>query len=705
MLAVNHLWFWCHKVIPLVYDDSLSYYELLCKVVQKVNEIISNMSELDEYIKEEIAHAFEDTDAVRNIIDQILADNNIALRTDFTSNDIDINTTRTLYYTKSEYYKTLQSFTKVDNDFICVFGRYDRIHYVIRRFNSDWEQVGGQSAMFSGHGNDCASDGVNRLFVLSSYYSDSVYYDDGLIRIFSLPEFTQVDTWTVTYNGSPVRIDSFCYDRDNKLFYCFDNDDVYIYNDDVNHSCVGKYTMQGEIVTDYHDQYMRMAQQGSSFKDGKIARLYAYPNILAFYDAKTLKLDKVYTIPYKSEIGNALVEMECGCFSGDDFYVSAFQRDADQGFSSNVNCGAWNTILKINFWTNVPKGYEQKDNEYGNHKVYVDGSTTNTRHYGTLSYPYRTLSEAMATLHSVVAVEQPVDIYCRIGTNVGVLRGESFPNTRINRYRLSTDPSYEEEPEYEIEGIDVSYSDMQIYYAHVKKNDATSDGSEVFEDTITNRFGDLYLGYCTVDAPTTSGRFAINNVSGKLITRQCDITAYTGGYCVRNGTEGTWYENDDTLNGSPLYMREGALFNRSGKISAINDGVYDNLKPASRTIIFDGSAQAVGEYNLNTKLPISNLSMQRSCIVTVQHNTGKTEYMGYLTFSSNDAFIQPQALTVTLAGVAQMHYINLHINNSTNKLSITANRTVKLTDGTVYNYGDTVSSGIQFASVTRVELV
>ena len=29
--------FWCQKVLPLVYDDSLSYYELLCKVVDYIN--------------------------------------------------------------------------------------------------------------------------------------------------------------------------------------------------------------------------------------------------------------------------------------------------------------------------------------------------------------------------------------------------------------------------------------------------------------------------------------------------------------------------------------------------------------------------------------------------------------------------------------------------------------------------------------------
>lgn len=33
--------YFCQRVLPTVYDDSLSYYELLCKLVAKINEIIS----------------------------------------------------------------------------------------------------------------------------------------------------------------------------------------------------------------------------------------------------------------------------------------------------------------------------------------------------------------------------------------------------------------------------------------------------------------------------------------------------------------------------------------------------------------------------------------------------------------------------------------------------------------------------------------
>lgn len=38
--------FWCQKVLPLAYDDSLSYYELLCKVVEYINILINDQKEL-----------------------------------------------------------------------------------------------------------------------------------------------------------------------------------------------------------------------------------------------------------------------------------------------------------------------------------------------------------------------------------------------------------------------------------------------------------------------------------------------------------------------------------------------------------------------------------------------------------------------------------------------------------------------------------
>lgn len=58
---ITPLQFYCHKILPLVYDDSLSYYEVLCKVQQKLNELIENNNELIrqwELYKNEIDKAF-----------------------------------------------------------------------------------------------------------------------------------------------------------------------------------------------------------------------------------------------------------------------------------------------------------------------------------------------------------------------------------------------------------------------------------------------------------------------------------------------------------------------------------------------------------------------------------------------------------------------------------------------------------------------
>lgn len=43
---IDKVKFWCHKILPLVYDASLSYYEFLCKVCSKLNEVIDSTNGL-----------------------------------------------------------------------------------------------------------------------------------------------------------------------------------------------------------------------------------------------------------------------------------------------------------------------------------------------------------------------------------------------------------------------------------------------------------------------------------------------------------------------------------------------------------------------------------------------------------------------------------------------------------------------------------
>ena len=60
--------YWAHKIIPLVYDDSLSYYEFLAKVVAKLNEVISQENEQNEYILNTFDSIMNDLDGWKTAV-------------------------------------------------------------------------------------------------------------------------------------------------------------------------------------------------------------------------------------------------------------------------------------------------------------------------------------------------------------------------------------------------------------------------------------------------------------------------------------------------------------------------------------------------------------------------------------------------------------------------------------------------------------
>ena len=47
----HYFHFWCQKVLPLVYDNSLSYYEVLCKVVKYLNDLIEDSDAMKSNIQ------------------------------------------------------------------------------------------------------------------------------------------------------------------------------------------------------------------------------------------------------------------------------------------------------------------------------------------------------------------------------------------------------------------------------------------------------------------------------------------------------------------------------------------------------------------------------------------------------------------------------------------------------------------------------
>ena len=107
---LRHLHFYCQKVLPLVYDDSLSYYELLCKVVNTLNELISNDSEMQEAVEELQQAMSEVQDMLDGFQDDIQAQFN-QLKSNFEQqfNELEIETQNKITQLQGEVDKKFSS--------------------------------------------------------------------------------------------------------------------------------------------------------------------------------------------------------------------------------------------------------------------------------------------------------------------------------------------------------------------------------------------------------------------------------------------------------------------------------------------------------------------------------------------------------------------------------------------------------------------
>lgn len=71
VLKLHPLFFKCHKILPLVYDESLSYYEVLCKVAKSVNETIDAVNNLNDNVSDVNSRVNQLTDEVNAIAEEI----------------------------------------------------------------------------------------------------------------------------------------------------------------------------------------------------------------------------------------------------------------------------------------------------------------------------------------------------------------------------------------------------------------------------------------------------------------------------------------------------------------------------------------------------------------------------------------------------------------------------------------------------------
>lgn len=114
---IGYLQFWCQKVLPLVYDNSLSYYEVLLKVRNKLNEVIKYTNEIPDYIDKKVIEAFDDEhlkeliSEVFRTIEDAIATNNEGTNTHFSS---DYPGVGTLIWHDNKLYETMHPIDEGD---------------------------------------------------------------------------------------------------------------------------------------------------------------------------------------------------------------------------------------------------------------------------------------------------------------------------------------------------------------------------------------------------------------------------------------------------------------------------------------------------------------------------------------------------------------------------------------------------------------
>jgi hypothetical protein len=91
---LHGLHFWCQKTLPTVFDDSLSYYEVLCQLACYINDILEDLKGLSqgtEDLSKEIEELEKVVDEIKKEIDDFKEGDNMDSIIDALSKWIDKN--------------------------------------------------------------------------------------------------------------------------------------------------------------------------------------------------------------------------------------------------------------------------------------------------------------------------------------------------------------------------------------------------------------------------------------------------------------------------------------------------------------------------------------------------------------------------------------------------------------------------------------
>lgn len=351
--------FWCQKVLPAVYDDSLSYYDLLCKVVAQLNDVMSQVEknynkliEDNQTFKNQITQQQNEfelqqtnnynnfTDAVDEKIDGLMsAWNELKNFVDNYFNNLDVQEEINRKLDSLVLDGTMQNLINVQFS-----GYQNQLNVLTQRMNTFASlpdgstagnaelldiRVGADGKTYSSAGNavrgqigNLKSDLLrlsyqknlgNTLFTKNGYWESDGFHDDATYLSTDLIDLKEVVTITV----------STCFAINQKFVHYYDENKNFISSEIANASgypnidktnCTIPENARYAVVNGYSSNY---------------GNVNDYNVTISVSTAKKYNLDSIWT---KKDYGNSLFTKkgywENGTFNEDTNYLSTDKIDA-----------------------------------------------------------------------------------------------------------------------------------------------------------------------------------------------------------------------------------------------------------------------------------------------------------------------------------------------------------------------------------------
>lgn len=429
----------CQKVLPLVYDESLSYMELVCKVSSKLNEVIENNNNLPDYIKEEI------TNIVNNYLNSEPFKDYVE---DYVASEI-----QKQGYVPEFYFKNVDLFGEfiINSGFFTESFCSDGINLYVFSINTT-EQVictiinlttgyyTTKNVPYTGHFNSCAYiKDLNYIIAKSDL-------ETGVV-IINPEDMTIVKEFSVEYGGSELAYDN----EKNRIitgwsqmlyFYDFNTADLTAtYNKSIQLNPPMAAVLQQLYFND-NKFYFAGYKQPKGDIDDNLSYIYVYS-----IDGNLLEVISF----------NVNIEIEGAIIESNKLLVLGQSTDSNKPIIPVFSIPSRTTLDKKSQFIYNKRAEVYINSDYGN--FYTDGSSDK---------PFLLISDALLALEkynlsniefNVTGSQPKIDLVLRNQTII--LNGGSYPSIKMNG------SGYAELINANISGISVTYSvesyiDMEV---------------------------------------------------------------------------------------------------------------------------------------------------------------------------------------------------------------------------------------------------